>query len=219
MKKNNKIITICSLILAITPIIIYLSVYKLFPEKIPMSFSFSGEIQDYGSKLELLIIPVLTLAVFIMYKIIPKIDPKRDNYKKFSKFYDLFLLITMGFMNIMLACIILETLKPDTIKINIVVPFFIGIMFIVMGNYMPQAKPNYFIGIKTPWTLSSEVVWIKTHRIAGYVFILSGFILMIMPLFSQSFFPAFMVSMFILFVIPSGMSYIYYKQEQEKKLP
>ena len=216
MMKTNSKTKILIIILAISPLIIYMWLYKSLPSKIPTSYDFSGNITDYSSKLTFLFIPILILIVPILYYIIPKIDPKRQNYSKFSKFYNSFLVVLLVFFNLLFYVTLINSLNSDTISMNIAVPFFVGVLFVFMGNYMPTARQNFYFGIKTAWTLSSETVWNKTHRIGGYCFVFSGLLLMIIPFFNESFLPIFIFVMLTSTGLPVLMSYIYYTKEQKK---
>ena len=101
------------------------------------------------------------------------------------------------------------------ISINRVMLIVLGVLMILIGNYIPKAKSNFFYGIKTPWTLSSEVSWRKTHRLGGKLFVLSGLISIV----SQFIFNAniagiiFFVSTFIAAIVPTVASYFYAKND------
>ena len=102
------------------------------------------------------------------------------------------------------------------INIGIVIPTLVGILFIIMGNYMGKIKYNWFIGIKTPWTLSSENVWNKTHRIAGWLFILMGVVMLLMPIFPKEIMAPIFFSTIIAVVFGSFIySYILYRNEKK----
>lgn len=99
------------------------------------------------------------------------------------------------------------------VSIDKIIPSIVGILFIVIGNYMPKIKSNYFYGIKTPWTLSSDTSWRKTHRLGGKVFIISGFIIIL----SSFLLPgnlkvaAVMSAVFAAVIVPLVGSYFYAK--------
>ena len=138
----------------------------------------SGDTPDgYSSKLNgmLLMIGVM-VGTYILLNVVPKIDPKKENYNKFSKS---FTMITYSVLVVLFIANIdvLATGLGYDLPINRFSGLLVGFLFLVIGNYLPQCKPNYFIGIRTPWTLSNEEVWRKTHRFSGKVFIVLGIIM------------------------------------------
>jgi len=164
--------------LFLTSIIIWLLSYANLPAEIPRQWDFSGQISNYSSKLLLfLLLHGVMLGVYLLLLAAPKIDPKKTNYAYFRKGYymmlnsilTLFFAINMGLLYVGLG---------NTLAVHSLVGPLIGMLFIVIGNYMPQIKPNYFIGIRLPWTLANEIVWRKTHQLGGKMFFLGGIILL-----------------------------------------
>ncbi len=211
---NMKKTTLISLIIASLAPIAYAIFYNILPEQVPMHYNFQGDIDGYGSKLELLIMALIPIVSIPLFSIIPKIDPKGKNYEKFKGFYRAFILVFIIFISLMFGVILTNSLIPNTIDVTLFVCITIGILFMFIGNYMPRAKQNYSFGIKTPWTLSSEKVWNKTHRIAGFCFFFSGLIFIIIP-FTSSWVTIvlFVKAIAIVAIIPTLMSYVFYKQD------
>ena len=156
--------------------------YAHFPEKVPTHWNFSGEVDGWGTRWQgAFIIPIMLLGMYIMFLLLPLLDPKKERYAQFSKTYHVFKNILLIVMGVIYFVASLNGLGYN-IPIQYVVPGIIGVLFVVMGNYMSKLKRNWFIGIRTPWTLSSEEVWNKTHRVGGYLFILAGIAMIITPL-------------------------------------
>ncbi len=214
---NSKFIITITILLAILPAVILLLVYNSLPEQVPMNYSFSGEVNSYGSKNEMWLFPGINIFLAILFYVLPKIDPKRNNYKKFGKFYVGTKLVTLLFFNIIFVLMVGIAIYPDMVKMNLFILVGVGLLFVFIGNYIPQAKQNFFVGIRTPWTLSSENVWIKTHRIGGYCFIISGLIIAICAFLPEVIgITLFIISVVIASFIPIVMSYIYYKKENKE---
>lgn len=155
--------------------------------------------------------------LIILMGVLPKFDPKKESYSRFQKSYRI--------VNAALACFFL-LLHIVTLAYNLgvpvdvgrLVPIGVGVLFIVLGNYMPKIKPNYFIGIRTPWTLESEAVWNKTHRLGGKVFIAMGILSML-----TAFWRGEMRAVLFLVIIVVGnlylivQSFLYEQQEQRNR--
>ncbi|MGI6065614.1 MAG: SdpI family protein [Bacillota bacterium] len=154
-------------------------VYPDLPQRVPSHWNFQGEIDGYSSRFwGAFGLPLMILGCFFLFELLPFIDPRKENYAKFTKAYTMFkYAFTLLFYG--LYIVILLAAMDYPIKINIVVPVGIAILFIVIGNYLTTVRHNYFIGIRTPWTLASEEVWRKTHRLAGRLWFGSGLVAII----------------------------------------
>ncbi len=104
------------------------------------------------------------------------------------------------------------------VKVDRFMPIGIGLLFIVLGNYLTRVEPNWFIGIRTPWTLSSDTVWRKTHRTGGWLMVVGGFVLAASVFLPQgAFLPLLIAAILIVAVIPVVQSYILWKREQHDR--
>ena len=211
MFKNKS--NIYNILIIIASFLVGILSYNKLPDIIPMHWNFAGEIDGYGSKfIGTFIMPLIMIVIWLGMIYLPKIDPKKENYNKFDKSYKLFQSILLTFFFIIQIIVVLSAMDYD-ISINKIMPILCGILMILIGNYLPKAKSNFFYGIKTPWTLSNEVSWRKTHRLGGKLFVLSGLISIV----SQFIFSAnisgiiFFVCIFIAAVIPTVASYFYAK--------
>jgi uncharacterized membrane protein len=170
MRKTTAVIT--GLILFSFIISIYF--YPHVPEPMATHWNFRGEVDGYMSKLwGVFFMPVMITGLAVLFMAIPKIDPKKENIAKFRKYYDGFVIILIFFMLV----VHLHTLLWNTgirISPNTVLPVGIGLLFYYIGVLMENAERNWFIGIRTPWTLSSDRVWRKTNRLGGKLFRAAG---------------------------------------------
>lgn len=148
--------------------------YSHLPDQVPTHWNIRGEVDGYGSRtFGALGIPVITLGIFFLFRLLPTIDPKKRNYARFAKSYWAIKLVFIIFMFTLYSATILYSLGFP-VNITFVVNLLIGILFIIIGNYLGKVKHNYFVGIKTPWTLADEEVWKKTHRLAAPLMVGAG---------------------------------------------
>lgn len=165
------------IILTLLPFIYLGAIYASIPDEVPMHFNASGEVDRIGSKAELWIMPfVLNAMMYFLFKYLPKLDPKNQIQKMGNKWTYLRMAMTV-FMTI-LSCGIIFISTSGTMNFNASWIYgFTGLLFIVLGNYLPATKPNYFVGIRTPWTLENDMVWRKTHRLGGRLFMICGLLI------------------------------------------
>ncbi|WP_026486588.1 SdpI family protein [Caldanaerobius polysaccharolyticus] len=155
--------------------IITFAIYGRLPEKIPIHWNAAGHIDRYGAKATIFLSPSLTTLIYAGMLFLPLIDPRRANYAKFTGPYRVIRSL------LVLIFVIIHLMSTGaalnySIKIDRILPLVLSIMIIVMGNYMGKLRHNYFVGIKTPWTLADEDVWNKTHRFGGLLWVLAGLI-------------------------------------------
>ena len=150
--------------------------FPQMPEKMASHWNTKGEVDGYMSKFwGLFLMPIILLGLFLLFILIPKIDPLKENIAKFRKYFDGFIvLITLFLFYIYLLTIAWNLGKRFNMG-QMMMPA-LGMLFYYCGILTENAKRNWFIGIKTPWTLSSERVWNKTHKIGGKLFKAAGLI-------------------------------------------
>lgn len=204
------------LVIVLLPFIYLAYIWNELPSKVPMHWNIKGEIDRYGDKTELLIIPfLLPLLVYLIFLVVPKIDPKNKLNKMGGKLQTIKFLLTT-FMSI-LALFIIYTAKNQSFTNPNYIVLIIGVLFIILGNYFKTIKPNYFIGIRTPWTLENETVWKKTHKLGGKMWFIGGILIVILSLIlSKSLnFTIFMIITGVITIIPIAYSYLIYKNERK----
>ncbi len=208
--KNNKRIEIIIWILAAAPLIVTAFLYGSLPEQVPMHWNINGEIDSWGGRASAFYIPLLTIGLSLLLKFLPLFDPKRRNYARFGGAYDAVRLVLVLFMGLISGIVLYGAYNPESAAVNILVPAGIGLLFAVIGNFMPKFKHNYFVGVKTPWTLANEEVWRRTHRLAGVIWFWGG-LLMTLSAFiipESLFFIVFMSGVAVLALVPAVYSYI-----------
>jgi len=167
------------LILIISIPFLYLGfIWDSLPETVPIHWNSKGQIDNWGPKSTLILVTsLLTILMYGLLTIIQFIDSKKKIQNMGTKYYNLKFFIIL-FMSA-LAIFILYSVKKQTIANPNLILMIIGGLFVVLGNYMKTIKANYFIGIRTPWTLENETVWKKTHILAGKLWFVGGLAIII----------------------------------------
>jgi len=148
------------------------------PDRIPVHWNLQHQVDRYGGRFEgLLGIPLLTLGLYLLMLVVPRIDPGRANYPAFLGAFTTLRLALVVFMAALYGVIHLW-IRGLEVHMNTVMPLLMGALFIVVGNLLGKLRPNWFVGIRTPWTLSSKDAWVRAHRAGGWVFIGGGLVLM-----------------------------------------
>lgn len=210
---NSKTHKELPLILSVLVPFAYLAiVWDKVPEKVPLHWNIEGEIDRYGEKYEILLIPILLpLATYLLLTVIPKIDPKGKIKSMGNKYHNLKTWITV-LTSALALVLIYASMNQSLYNPNYMV-LLIGILFVLLGNYFKTLRPNYFIGIKTPWTLENEIVWKETHKLAGKLWFAGGFVIIIGSLLldKKPNFTLFIGTTIVIAVIPIIYSYVKYK--------
>jgi uncharacterized membrane protein len=179
--------------------------YPQLPERMATHWNAEGMADNYSTKtVGLAIIPLISLILIIISSIIPKIDPLAKNIYKFMKYYEMMIVGTVAFLAYIHILIIAWNLGIR-FEMNLMVTPAIGLLFVYLGFILKYAKRNWFVGIRTPWTLSDNRVWDETHKLESKLFIALGLIFILSPLFGK--FAVFLIIASV-FVIAS-MLFIY----------
>ena len=155
-----------------------IAVWSRLPERMPVHWGLHGAVDRYGSRTEAAVFfPGLMLVIWLLMRFLPRIDPRRANYAKFADTYDLLLNSFVALFAVMHVALLGSALGWP-VSMERVVPALIGLQFIILGNVLPRARPNWWFGIRTPWTLSNDRVWVRTHRVGGYLLAGAGVVLL-----------------------------------------
>lgn len=198
---------------------IYLAyLWNSLPEKVPTHWNYKGEIDDWGTRYSLIgMVFMLTVFTYVLMLVIPKIDPKKRIELMGGKYYQI-KFVLVAFMSV-LSLFIIHLSKSQTLSSPSMVFVLIGLLFMVLGNYFKVIKQNYFLGIKTPWTLESEEVWKLTHILAGKLWIVGGLLMIIFSLVipENINFYFFISIIAIISIVPIVYSYIKFKELKNRK--
>ena len=191
--------------------------YQRFPDRVVTHWNFAGQPDGYSSKaFAAFFFPLLNVGMYGLFLLLPHLDPKRDRYQQFAKVYHVFKALIIAVMTLIYGIVGLAGLGYS-IAIEKVIPAIIGILFIVMGNYMAKLKPNWFMGIRTPWTLSNEEVWNKTHRLGGKLFILMGVLMLLIGFQkNQAAWYLFTAGVVIVALVPMIYSFILFRKLEKR---
>lgn len=190
--------------------------YNSLPAQIATHWNAQGIADGYGGKIVgLFLIPFISIAIFFLYLVIPHLDPLRENIQRFRGYYDLTFITIIVFMLYVHVLTIIFNLGY-VFNFSLMIVPAIGVLLIMMGFILQNSRRNWFVGIRTPWTLSSDEVWRKTHILGGKLFKISGVITLI-----GLFFPKqtiwFVISPILISAIVSIVySYIVYRQLKKK---
>lgn len=201
-------------LLVIAAVVATLAVYWRLPEQVPTHWNMSGEVDDWSSRLwGAWTIPLVMAAMLLVFRAFPLIDPRRENYPKFAGAYEGILIIVLLFM-LALHVSLLATMLGRPIAVMRLLPVGIGLLLVGIGALLPKAHANWFIGIRTPWTLSNDRVWERTHRFGGVVMIATGLLIaasaMLVPLWTHRVMAGAIAAMAIIVI---AYSYFAWRQE------
>ena len=160
----------------IVTVLLTIAVYPWLPPVFASHWNASGTADGTMTKFSgLILIPLLMIACVVLFAMLPRIDPLRKNYEKFRNYYEGFILVFVLYLLAIQILMILWNLGYP-LNTNITFPILFGILFVYLGFLIEHAEQNWFVGIRTPWTLSSVVVWKKTHERGGKLFKISGIV-------------------------------------------
>lgn len=213
MLKNKKLLIITSLV-TLLPMLVGILLWNRLPEQMPVHWNSAGEIDGWESKT--FAVFGLTGFIFICQWICilaSSADPKNKNQG--SKPINLVLWICPVTSVLVNAFIYAASMGID-LRIEQIMPVIVGLMFVLVGNYLPKCKQNYTIGIKIPWTLNNEENWNQTHRMAGRLWVFGGVLLMLSVFLPNEFMVAVMlIVLVVMAAVPMIYSYWYYKKHDK----
>ena len=202
------------LILAIT-LVASFYFYSVFPERVPVHWGITGQVDGWGSRATgAFVIPGMLVGMYILFLVLPYLDPKRERYEQFAKTYLTFRTLIISFLAVIYFIASLSALGYN-ISVGFWMPILVGLLFVFIGNFLAKVKMNWFMGIRTPWTMSSEEVWNKTHRAGSKMFILAGLLMMLTAFVAPIMkIVVFITAMVIILGGTIGYSYWLYRKER-----
>ena len=209
MKAERKELLL-TLALCLSPILAGILLYPRLPGQIPVHFNFSGDADGYAAKpFAVFGLPLLCAVLQAVLSLSLRADPKRANMSRFLLHLSLWI---TPFISVLCSAMMLATALGCNANVGTVIPSFIGLLFVVIGNYLPKTKQSYTMGIKLPWTLNSEENWNRTHRLAGFLWVLCGaafFLFSILRLLNIYLFFALIA---VMVLVPTVYSYLLYRR-------
>lgn len=183
--KNMRKGEIISLIMILAVFAVGFCFYPQMPEQLASHWNAQGEVDGYMPKFwGLFLMPFVSLGLFFIFLLIPQIDPLKENIEKFRKYFDAFIVLLFVYLFYLYLLTIFWNIGLEFNMVQFLSPAF-GILFYYAGVLIKNAKRNWSIGIRTPWTLSNEKVWEKTHQIGGRLFKIAGIIALLGIIYSD----------------------------------
>ncbi len=206
------------LVIAALAVAVSIWAYPQLPPTVATHWNLRGTPDGFSSRaMAVSIIPIVILLMMGLFRVLPRLDPRRENYSRFIGTYWLICNAIIAFMLIAHGMIIASGLGYS-LNIDRLMPIGLGLLFVILGNFFTRVEPNWFVGIRTPWTLSSDTVWRKTHRTGGWLMVLGGFAVAACAFLPHgAFLPLFITAILVMVVIPIVQSYILWKREQHER--
>ncbi len=212
MRKAEAVI----LLMTLLSFLVAVYFYPEMPEKIASHWNAEGAVDGYMPRFwGMFLMPFISLAMLLLFFAIPRMDPLRQNINKFRNYFDGFIILVFLFLLYLYAITIAWNFGARFNMIQLLAPAFAALFFYA-GVLMENAKRNWSIGMRTPWTLSSEKVWNKTHKITGKLFKVAG-IIALLGIFFDKLGLVFVLAPVIAFSIFGFVySYLEYRKERKK---
>ena len=209
IKKNLPKLIITSLVILI-PILIGIVLWDKLPDQVPVHWNINGDVDGFATKAQAVFLMPLVLVAFHWICVLgTSLDPKKQNIN--DKMVTLVLWI-IPIISLLCNSMVYATALGHKVSVEIMMPLFMGALFVVIGNYMPKCKQSYTVGIKIPWTLNDEENWNKTHRMAGFLWVIGGIVIMATAFLGA--FWLFFVVLIPMVIVPFVYSYLLYKKNK-----
>lgn len=219
IKDNLGTVIVTSLVIMLH-MLIGLCLWNKLPKQVPVHFDFTGAVDGWSSKAFAVFgVPGMILAVHIFCMITVAVDPKEQGIS--DKIYKIVLWIA-PLISVCISVLIYGNALELPVDVVMITQLFIGVLYCILGNFMPKARRNYTYGMRVRWALDSEKNWSHTNRIAGWCMIVGGFLFIISGLTGalagtgQSvFLITLFVAVMVMTIIPCFYSYFYYLKHRE----
>lgn len=190
-------------------------VYASLPEQVPTHWSVRGEVDGWSSRRwGAVMAPLLALGIWLILPALRRLDPRRRNYDRFDGTFWLVVNVIVLFLGVVHVISLGTALGWDFNGTRVMLAS-LGLVFIGLGNYLPRLRSNWWMGIRTPWTLESEAVWRATHRLAGYTFVVGGVVALVALLLPEPWaFGVAVTAMAAAGLVPAFYSYVAYRRER-----
>ncbi|MEW5939376.1 MAG: SdpI family protein [Chloroflexota bacterium] len=211
MSARTTLLVSVTLILAMT--LIGLLLWNRLPDPMPSHWNAAGEVDDYMPKFwGAFLLPVVTAALIPLFLVIPHIDPLKANIAKFRGVFNWFIVVFAAYMFFVYGLTLAASLGYQFNMTAALLPV-VGLLLIGAGYLTGKAKRNFFIGIRTPWTLSSETVWDETHKLGAKLFMLAGAATILAAFLGETGIWIMLVAILAAALVPVVYSYILWRRE------
>ena len=192
-------------------------VYGRLPAEVPVHWNVAGEVDGWMPRFPgAFLMPLGVLVLWVLALGLPRIDPRREEYERFGETYWLLMNLIMLFVAA-LGVMTLGAALGWGVDVGRVVTAGVGVLFVALGNFLPRVRPNWWMGVRTPWTLSSERVWARTQRLAGWLFVAAGLaVLLATPLPGEPRMVVLLGGVAVAALVPTIYSYLAWRREQQQ---
>lgn len=187
--------------------------YQALPDRIPIHFNYEGVADDFASKSGYIwVMAAINIGLYLLMLVLPKLDPRKRMDEMGDKYFRLRLVLTL-FFSALMCYVLYASLPGHAFRPNMLLAIIAG-LFAMLGNYFQTIRPNYFVGIRTPWTLENEEIWKKVHRQAGILWMGAGSLLFVLAFFVQQdlFSALFLSAVALMVLLPVVQSYVLSKK-------
>lgn len=212
---STRTTNIVVLVLLLLSLLAGLLLWNRLPDQMASHWNAKDLVDGYMPKLQgVFMMPLMLLGMFLLFSIIPNIDPLKANIAQFREIFNLFIVLIFLFIEYVWALTLRWNLGDTNFKMSAAMLPAMGLLFIFIGYMLRKARRNFFIGIRTPWTLSSDRVWEKTHRLGSALFILSGLLALLGSLFGgQIALWLVLLPLIVTTIVLTIYSYMLYREE------
>jgi len=214
---STKTSIILSAVLILIVILAGVFLWSRLPDPMASHWNDADQVDGYMGKFwGTFLLPVMMIGLTLLFLAIPSIDPLKKNIADFRGWFNVFIVLFNLFMAFVHGLTLAWNLGHTGIRMSVAMIPAMGLLFILIGLMIRKAKRNYFIGIRTPWTLANDVVWEKTHRLGSKLFIAAGILTLLALFFPDKAFVILMVSILGASLIAVVYSYLVFRQEEKK---
>ena len=210
MLKNYRKTLIIGTIIMLLPVLVGLILWNRLPEQVPTHFNTAGEVDGWSSRgFAVFGLPAILMGLHWLCVLGSLLgDPKAENLQ--GKVFTLVLWIC-PIISVLMMGLVYCTALGMNMNVQIVLPLLIGLLMVIIGNWLPKCRQTYTLGIKLPWTLASEDNWNRTHRFAGPIWVVSGMVIMVCGLIGGAFLWVLPVAFVVMIAAPTVYSYLLFK--------
>jgi len=184
---STRLTTSIVILLLAASMVIGITVWDLMPDQMASHWNAADQVDGTLSKFwGVFLMPIMSAGMFVLFILVPQIDPLKANIAKFRESFNLFILLIMLFFGYIWILTLVWNFGYTNFRMSTAMLPALGLLFIYVGYMLRKAKRNFFIGIRTPWTLSSDTVWDKTHQLGSILFMLSGALALVGSAFGEN---------------------------------
>ena len=208
--KNKKAEIVLTTLICLLPMLAGIALYRRLPQQVPTHFDFNGTANGWSSKsFAVFGLPLMMAGFNLFLQFALRTDPKRQNMNTVLRNISVWIIPVLS---VLVYALVMRAGLGYATPVETIVPVLIGILFVIIGNYLPKTKQSYTMGIKLPWTLASEENWNRTHRLAGFLWVIGGILLILLTLLKLWNTWTFLLVVIPMSVVPMIYSYLLYRK-------